>query len=165
MHYIYEISIKIEGGSSLQDISKLFQNYKNDVYRLAYSYLGNIQEAEDVCQSVFLKLLQHRPLQPGKEKSWLLKVTANECRMVLRSFRWKSTSPLEETYHIVSPKTDQVLPSVMMLEPKYRTVVYLHYYEGYSTKEIGHILKISQSAVTTRLARARQILKDYITEE
>ena len=165
MHYIYEISIKIEGGSSLQDIAKLFQTYKNDVYRLAYSYLGNIQEAEDVCQTVFLKLLQHSHLQPGKEKSWLLKVTANECKMVLRSFRWKRTSPLEEANHTKPPQADHVLPSVMMLEPKYRTVVYLHYYEGYSTKEIGHILKISQSAVTTRLSRARQMLKNYITEE
>jgi RNA polymerase sigma-70 factor (ECF subfamily) len=85
--------------------------------------------------------------------------------MVLRSFRWKRTTPLEEANYTASPQADHVLPSVMMLEPKYRTVVYLHYYEGYSTKEIGHILKVSQSAVTTRLARARQILKDYITEE
>lgn len=64
----------------MTDIMELFQNYKNDVYRLAVSYTHSIQEAEDVCQTVFLKLMEQKFIKPGKEKAWLMQVTANQCK-------------------------------------------------------------------------------------
>ena len=64
------------------DVLYLFHRYRDDVYRLAVNYTHNPQEAEDVCQTVFLKALEQQPLAPGKEKAWLMQVTANECRSV-----------------------------------------------------------------------------------
>lgn len=80
----------------MKNIDMLFQKYKDDVYRLAVSYTKSRQDAEDVCQNVFLKLMKQESIDPGKEKSWLLKVAANECRSLLRSHWWRTTVPLEE---------------------------------------------------------------------
>ena len=148
----------------MEDITELFHRYRNSVYRLAVSYTRNPQEAEDVCQTVFLKLLE-ADVAPGREKAWLMKVTANECRSLLRSHWWKRTAPLEEGLGIAAPEKDSPLDAVLRLKPNYRVVVYLHYYEGYSTVEIGKLLKISQSAVTTRLNRARTMLQDLLMED
>ena len=144
-------------------ITELFHRYRDDVYRLAVSYTRSPQEAEDVCQSVFMKLLE-ADVAPGKEKAWLMQVTANQCRSLLRSHWWKRTAPLEEGLAAEAPQTGEVLRAVMTLSPKYRVVIYLHYYEGCSTGEIAKMLHISQSAVTTRLSRGRALLKDQIGE-
>ena len=80
----------------MQNIEELFRKYKDDVYRLALSYTRNPAEAEDVCQSVFVKGMEQPSITPGKEKAWLMQVTANQCRNLLRSGWWKKTQPLEE---------------------------------------------------------------------
>lgn len=150
----------------MPDVCRLFQLYRDDVYRMALSYTRSRQEAEDVSQSVFLKLMQQDSLEPGKEKAWLLQVTANECRSLLRSAWWKNTVPIEDAGHVPRESDGgEVLQAVLALKPKYRVVVYLHYYEGCSAKEIAGILKTSVSAVTTRLSRARTILKQSLGEE
>lgn len=149
----------------MTDIMELFQNYKNDVYRLAVSYTHSIQEAEDVCQTVFLKLMEQKFIKPGKEKAWLMQVTANQCKSLLRSARWKKTEPLgEETVSFDEQGYEDIWAAVMKLKPGYRAVVYLYYCEEYSTKEIAKLLKIKESAVTTRLSRARRILKEELKE-
>ena len=148
----------------MQDIAQLFYQYRDDVYRLAVSYTRSREEAEDVCQTVFLKLMEQKRIEPGKEKNWLLRVTANECRSLLRSHWWKTTTALDERFAVDQPEINAVLEAVMKLKPQYRVVVYLHYYEGYSTGEIGKLLHISPSAVTTRLSRARQMLKPELEE-
>lgn len=140
-----------------------FLAYKDDVYRLAVSYTRSIADAEDVCQTVFLKLMEQRNIQPGREKAWLMQVTANECRSLLRSHWWKRTEPLDEKIPEPS-REDGLLREVMALEPKYRTVVYLYYYEGYSVEEIGKLLKTNPSTVSTRLARGRSKLKEELKE-
>lgn len=145
------------------DMEEAFQKYKDDVYRLALSYTRSTAEAEDVCQTAFLKGMEHK-IMPGKEKAWLMRVTANECRNLLRSAWWKQTAGLEENLPAQGPCQDHVYRCVMSLPPKYRVVVYLHYYEQYSTREIGQLLHISQSAVTTRLDRARKMLKPMLEE-
>lgn len=146
------------------DIEELFKKYKDDVYRLALSYTRSTQEAEDVCQTAFLKLMEQKTLVPGKEKAWLMQATANECRNLLRSSWWRKTSELDDS--LISPRQEyeDVFQAVMTLPPKYRVVIYLHYYEEYTTKEIAELLQISQSAVTTRLNRARQMLKKELKE-
>ncbi len=148
----------------MEPVEALYQTYRDDVYRLAVSYTHNFQEAEDVCQTVFLKLMEQRSIAPGKEKAWLMQVTANQCRSLLRSGWWKRTAPLEDGV-IPAPGTSQdVLQAILSLPPKYRVVVYLHYYEGYPTAQIARLLKISQSAVTSRLSRARESLRTLLTE-
>lgn len=146
------------------DIEELFCRYKDDVYRLALSYTKSIQEAEDVCQTVFLKLLEQKELQPGKEKTWLMQVTANQCKNLLRSAWWKRTVPMEDTAPAPGPEYTDTWEQVMNLPPKYRVMIYLRYYEELTTKEMAQLLRISQSSVTTRLTRARQMLKDKLQE-
>lgn len=148
----------------MQDISQLFYKYRDDVYRLAVSYTRSREDAEDVCQTVFLKLMEQKPIDPGKEKHWLLRVTANECRNLLRCHWWRTTVPMEDTLCVEPPEVNEILQSVLALEPKYRVVVYLHYYEMLSTEEIASLLHITRSAVTTRLSRARQMLKTELEE-
>ncbi len=141
----------------MYDVMELFRLYKDDVYRLAVSYTHSIQDAEDVCQTVFLKLMEQSSL------------TANQCRSLLRSVWRKRTGPFEEAHReeIVfdQPAQSDVWECIGRLKPKYRIVVYLFYYEGYTVREIGEILHISDSAVTTRMSRARRILEEALKEE
>jgi RNA polymerase sigma-70 factor (ECF subfamily) len=149
----------------MPDIQRLFGLYKDDVFRLALSYTGSRADSEDISQTVFLKLLQQPSLEPGKEKQWLLRVTANECKSLLRCAWWRKTAPLEAAAgETAGEDTQEVLKAVMALKPKYRAVVYLHYYEGCSARETASILGISVSSVTTRLSRARLLLKNVLEE-
>ena len=146
-------------------IEEPFHKYKDAVYRLALSYTKSPAEAEDVCQTVFLKLVEQGELTPGKEKAWLLQTTANTCRNLLRSSWWRKTDALDDAIAAdISPEYADVYQAVMALEPKYRVVIYLRYYEEFSTKEIAQLLHISQSAVTTRLSRGRGMLKTTLKE-
>ena len=148
----------------MQDIESLFQRYKDDVYRLALSYTRSVQEAEDVCQNVFLKAMGN-VMQPGKERSWLMQVTANECRNLLRSSWWKKSEGLTPEFPAPEMQYSDIWQTVMALPPKYRVVIYLRYYEEYTTKEMAQLLGISQTAVTTRLGRARELLRPALKEE
>lgn len=146
------------------DVLYLFHRYKDDVYRLAVNYTRNPQEAEDVCQTVFLKLLEQEQLIPGKEKAWLMQVTANECKNLLKSGWWKRTVPLERAQETYQDNRDEMLYVVQKLPPKYRVVIYLRYYEQYTVPEIGKLLQIPTSTVTTRLQRGREQLRKAMKE-
>lgn len=146
------------------DIERMFEQYRDDVYRLALSYTKSVQEAEDVCQTVFLKLMEQKRIEPGKERAWLMQVTANRCKNLLRSGWWKRTVPMEEALPAPAPTYTDTWEKVMALPPKYRVLVYLRYYEEMSTREMAALLHISQSTVTTRLSRARRMLKEQLQE-
>lgn len=146
------------------DVLYLFRRYRDDVYRLAVNFTHNHQEAEDVCQNVFLKLMEQGDLNPGSEKAWLMQVTANECRSLLRSAWWKRSVPLDETIPAPAYQTDETVREVLKLPPKYRVVIYLYYYEGYTAAEIGRLLKKPVSTVTTRLSRGRELLRKKLGE-
>lgn len=146
-------------------IEEPFHKYKDAVYRMALSYTKRAADAEDVCQTVFLKMMEQSHIAPGKEKAWLMQTTANTCRNLLRSSWWRKNGPLDETIPAdIPPEYADVYQAVMALEPNYRVVIYLRYYEEYSTKEIAHLLHISQTSVTTRLSRGREMLKTTLKE-
>lgn len=133
-------------------IAKLYDAYAQDVFRLALSYLYNSQDAEDVCHSVFLKLVEKDvTLFPGKEKAWLLKCAANACKDQLRSFWKQKREQLDENMVFTDSKDRELWAVVGSLPPKYRAVVHLYYYEGYSQEEIANILGITRTAVQTRM--------------
>ena len=147
------------------DVMALYDAHKNMVYRLALSFLKSVHDAEDVTQQVFLKLIERSDkIAPGKEKSWLAAVTANLCRDILRSAARLHTEPLSETLPFEDDENREVFRAVMQLSENERAAVYLYYYEGYDTQEIAQILKISRTAVTSRLNRARQHLKGKLEE-
>ena len=140
------------------------------VYRVAYHALNNSHDAEDVMQTVLLKLYEYKKEFESEEhmKHWILRVAVNESRKLLRSF-WRRTSvPLEEWRETAAPEdTEQaeVLQAVMALEPKYRLAVYLYYYEGLSVTETAAAMKAKVSTVQTWLLRARERLRKELTEE
>lgn len=147
------------------EIIRLFEDYSDDVFRLALSYLRNRQDAEDICQSVFLKLMRYpQSLKPGKEKSWLLKCTANACKDHLKSFWRKNVVELDDTMEFSTDTDRELWEAVNALAPKYRAVVHLYYYEGYTQDEIAQILHISRTAVQTRMSRARNQLKEVLSK-
>lgn len=145
------------------DCQQVVQQYTPRLYRLALSYCRNPADAEDIVQEVFLKYLRSAPAFQTEEqrRAWLLKVTANACRDLLRSpWRRKSCS-LEDIAEpaVFMEEESQLLSAVLSLGAKYRAVVHLYYYEDYSVAQIARILGISESAVRMRLLRARQKLK------
>ena len=152
----------------MEDVTALFQRYKDPVYRLALSFTGSPADAEDVTQTVFLKYLETQPeLEAGKEKAWLLQVTANQCRDLWRRLKRRAAVPLEEAQAIavLPPRVEAVAQAVRKLKPTDRAVIYLFYYEGYSTAEVASMLRIPEKTVSTRLFRARAKLKTILEEE
>ena len=149
-----------------EQLTELFLKYGDDVFRLAYSWLGSRHDAEDVCQSVFLKLADGKTeLWPGREKSWLLTATANACKNHLKSFWRRNVGQLDESIPFEAPRDRELHDAVMTLPPKYRAVIHLYYFEGYDQGEIGAILRISRTAVQTRMSRARAMLKKELRDD
>ena len=142
------------------EIAKLYDTYAQDVFRLALSYLYNCQDAEDICHSVFLTLVEKDiTLYPGSEKAWLLKCAANACKDQLRSFWKQNREELTDNMVLMDDRDRELWAVVGTLPPKYRAVVHLYYYEGYSQEEIAKILGITRTAVQTRMQRARKLLE------
>ena len=140
-------------------VAQLYDCYAQDVFRLALSYLYHTQDAEDICHSVFLALVEKDvTLFPGHEKAWLLKCTANACKDQLRSLWRQNREPLDENIVFTDSQDRELWAVVGGLPPKYRAVVHLYYYEGYSHEEIAKILGITRTAVQTRMQRAREKL-------
>lgn len=144
-------------------VLELFDRYADTVYRIALSWLRSPQEAEDVVQTVFLKLLEgHMTIYPGKERAFLTRMTINHCKNLIRAAKQHETIPLDETILLSQKEDRDVFRAIMELPEKYRAVVSLHYFEGYSLREISGFLHIGISAVSMRLHRAKCILKEQI---
>ena len=145
------------------------RRYQNMVYRTALHALGNPQDADDAAQEVFFRLFREKKPFEGQEhlRRWLLRVTVNYCRDVLKSPWRKRRASLEEIPETpVFDRSEQacLYREVMALPEKYRTGLYLFYYEELTVREIGELLGLKQSAVTTRLSRARERLKEKLGE-
>lgn len=146
---------------------RLTRTYGDTVFRVACHALGNRHDAEDVSQSVLLKLYQTDKVFESDDhaKHWLIRVTVNECRRLLRS-PWRSrVLPLEDWDGPAAEGEDHsdVLAAVMALSAKYRLCVYLYYFEEYSIRDIAQALETKESTIQTRLARAREKLKQTLS--
>ncbi len=153
-----------------QDYQEAAALYTDILYRAALSCCKNKADAEDAVQNTFVKLLKSDLCFQDEEhlRRWLIRVVINESRNIWKSFWRKNTVPIEEWDDAVSDENDrkrELYEAVMQLPAKYSVVVHLYYYEGYSVREIGGILGISESNVQTRLMRARNKLKKQLKEE
>ena len=141
----------------------LVNKYIDTIFRIALNYLKNREDAQDVCQNVFLALLtEKKSFQSDAHlRNWLIRVAVNECKKLLRS-PWHRREALDDHIPAV-PFSDlrhsNLYFAVMALPVHYRVPLYLHYYEGYTTDEIGHFLNLPGATVRTRLRRARQLLE------
>lgn len=148
---------------------KLAQQHMDMVFRLAFSCLKSRADADDVTQTVLLRLYERdMPFESEEHaKHWLIRVTINECKKHWRS-PWRRTEDFTEyagTLTFDTPHHSDVFDAVMALDPKYRVVIYLYYYEGYRIGEIAQLLHLRSGTVGTRLARARERLKQSLSEE
>jgi RNA polymerase sigma-70 factor (ECF subfamily) len=144
--------------------------YRGMVFRLAFGCTGSRFDADDVTQEVFLKLFrQEKPFNDAEhKKAFLIRVTINLCKNLQKSAWRRKRGELGEnaSYYSNFGDDESVLREyVLGLKPNYRAVIFLFYYEGYSVAETARLLKISESAVTTRLNRARSILKTQLTND
>ena len=156
-------------GINAQEFTRLTELYSGTVFRTAMCYMKNHADADDIMQEVFLKLYTYDKEFETDEhaRAWLIKVTANMCRNMLK-VPWKRlTLPIETAENIEAPerKRGQLLETVMKLKPKNRFVLYMHYFEGYTTKEIAGILGVKENAVTSQLYRGRKQLKKLLLKE
>lgn len=144
----------------------LAQTYADAILRLSYTYLKNTHDAQDICQTVFVKLLtEPRAFDtPAHERAYILQMASNACKDLLKSPWRKRTCDLEACAEVPAPESGDgtVLAAVNELPTHYRTAIYLFYYEGYQAAEIGTILGVPTATVHTRLARGRAKLKDIL---
>lgn len=147
------------------EVAQLYELYSQDVFRLALSYLRNRQDAEDICQNVFLRLMNSNTLlMRGKEKAWLLTCTANACKNLLNTFWRRNVQELDESISFADASSQELWTALGVLTPKYRALLHLYYYEGYSQGEIAEILNISRTAVQSRMSRAREQLRKELNQ-
>ncbi len=146
--------------------------YGNMVYRLAYIQTKSKEQADDIYQDVFLKLLQQKTKIENNEhlKAWLIKTTLNCCKDYWKSAWFRKRVSFddvpEQTAEIPANESSMHLTNcVKKLPAKYREIIHLYYYEEYSQKEIASILDISENTVATRMVRGRKLLKKYLDEE
>ncbi len=148
-------------------VDRIFEEYSDTVYRLAYARTKNRFDAEDVLQTVFLKLMKVDIDFGSLEhmKAWLIRVTVNTSTNLLVSAWNRLTEGLKEDLASREVQKFEVYSEVLKLPLKYRTVIHLFYYEGYSCAQTAIILEISESTVKTRLKRARERLKVILKGE
>ena len=147
---------------------ELYRLYATDVLRVSYYYLGSREQAEDVTQDVFVRLIVNHPdLEPGREKAWLLKVALNRCRDLWRS-SWIKKVVLGHPGFECFPAPDEIgqitdrhslAEAVGLLKPEFKEVVLLFYYQGFTVTEISEMLQIAEGTVSSRLSRAREKLQ------
>jgi len=149
--------------------ARLVNLYADMILRISYQYLKQTCDAEDICQTVFLKYLTHdlRFDSPEHEKAWIIRTTINACKDHLKSAFFRRTVALEDAAQIAAPPVpDSTLLDAMQTLPKnQRLSLYLYYYEEYSAREISQVLGSSESAVNQYLARGRRKLRSILTDE
>lgn len=155
-----------------EDLELIIQRYKDMVYRLAFGYMQSREDAEDVFQDVFLKYMEHAGTFKDEEhkKAWLIRITINHCKSLLRSSWFRKRLPLNDeisiTKDISNNSSDSQLEWVLMqLKPTERQIIHLYYYEELSIKEISNLISLSESAIQTRLLRIRKKLAKLLKEE
>ncbi|MDE6601407.1 MAG: RNA polymerase sigma factor [Lachnospiraceae bacterium] len=143
------------------EIKRILHVYGDMLYRTAYLLLGSPHDVQDALQETLLRYLEKAPafVSQDHEKAWLLRVTTNCCKDCLRFRRRHACLDLDTLRECLPARETRHIQELYALPAKWKTVLILHYFEGYSGKEIGKILGLSESAVKKRLQRAREALR------
>ncbi|MBP3352470.1 MAG: RNA polymerase sigma factor [Lachnospiraceae bacterium] len=163
--------------SRVEQVSEMINRNSDMVYRLAFSMVKSVQDAEDVHQEVFIRYIRTNPLFESREheRAWFIRVTTNLCKNLWKS-AWRqkmvSMDSLEETQEgnayvqqSLNEEEELLVETVKRLPFKYRVVVHLFYYEEMSLEEIAKALNLKSSNVRTRLTRARKMLREWLKED
>ena len=148
---------------------RLVDLYADTILRISYSYLKQTCDAEDICQTVFLKYLTNDCTFDSidHEKAWIIRTTINACKDYLKSAHFRRTVALDEAEAVAAPPVPdtEVLDALKRLPEQYRISLYLFYYEEYSAKEIAQVMGKSEANITQYLSRGRRKLRTLLTEE
>lgn len=161
-------------------IDQLMSEYSDDILHLVYTYVKNRTIAEDLAQEIFIKCYEklNQFNQQSTIKTWLYRIASNHCKDYLRSWHYRKITLSNKVFDHIPSKSKQVeeevikhseenslTNAVMNLPLKHREVVFLHYYEELSLKEISKITSVNINTLKTRLKRAKELLKDKMIEE
>jgi RNA polymerase sigma-70 factor (ECF subfamily) len=142
-------------------IQEAVEKYSPSIIRIAFTYVKNMADAEDILQDTFLSFLQLNPLfeSAEHEKAWFIRVAINKSKNYLKSGWFKNKVPLTEDLSYMPEEEHGLLEEVMKLDEKYRIPIHLFYYEGYSIDEIADLMQAKSTTIKTWLSRGRKILK------
>ena len=153
--------------SEKQYFSDMYEKHAKSVYGVSLMYRKNKEDDEEVVGETFIRIMQANPEfeSDSHERAYLIRTAVNLCANVLKS-SWRKNVVHDEDVlmYMSTPEEESIMEELLQLPPKYRAVLYMHYYEGYKAQEIADIMKVSLSAVLSRLARGRKKLKDILTE-
>ncbi len=152
------------------EVAQAIERHADTVRRLCMVYLKNYADAEDIFQTVFLKYALHSAAfeSPEHESAWIIRVTINASKDLLRNVFRRKTVPLDQVAglpEIADSAHREVLEAVLSLPEKYRMAIYLHYYEGYTAPEIGKLTGRNVNTVYTLLNRGKSMLKEVLEDE
>lgn len=150
-----------------EEITQVINKYADTVNRICYLNMKNQYDSEDIFQNVFLRYMTKAPKfkDDNHEKAWIIRVTINLCKDSFKNFFRRNTSTLDEVKEIASNDKEDlsyVREAVKKLPENYRNVIYLFYYEQYSTVEISSLLHKNVNTIYTWLSRAKDMLKDEL---
>ena len=149
---------------SEEEVNRAVETYADMVRRICFYHLKNEADTEDVFQNVFLKYMLYDGVFQSceHETAWLLRVAINDCKDILKSFFRRNMVPLQAVKELeadIPQDHQEVLEAVLSLPKRYKDVIYLHYFEGYTAAEIGRILGKKENTVYSLLSRGRGMLK------
>lgn len=156
--------------ASMAEFRELYDRQITRVYKLALVLLGSVADAEDVAQTVFLKIWEKNPKfhDVNHETAWLLTTTRNLCRDLQKSYYRKHRTAIEDApekaVSFASNADNEIWQALQSLPEKYRVVLYLYYYEGYPLKDLSILLGRGISTLQTRLATGRKLLKEGLSD-
>lgn len=150
-----------------QYFSDMYEKHAKSVYGICLMYLKNKDDAEEAVTETFIRIMQANPAfeNDAHTRAYLIQTAVNISKNLLKS-NWHRNVVKDEDVlmYMATPEEESVMEELLQLPPKYRVVLYMHYYEGYKAQEIADMMKVSLSAVLSRLARGRKKLKDILTE-
>lgn len=149
-----------------REIIAIYDRHVDTVYRICYSFMKNVPETEDMVQETFLRLITSGKVFENErhEKAWLIVTASNLCKDSLKKW-WRKNESIEDSPSLSMSCTthnNDVLEAILQLPKDYKVVVYMYYYEGYSTAEIASYLNTPHATVRSRLARARKMLRTML---
>ncbi|MCL2386609.1 MAG: RNA polymerase sigma factor [Defluviitaleaceae bacterium] len=163
------IKFLLARGKDNSTFEEVYERRAEMVYRVCFSYLKNAADAEDITSQVFEKLLKHAPALKSEEheKAWLLRTAINMCKNHLKSWRRKTVNidDYESLEYADAFPNKDLIKTVFELPERYKDVIYLYYYEGYSTAEVAEILSKPQSTIRSHMREARILLKGVLEDE
>lgn len=162
------LTAEMQNSSTFEvDAAVAFKRYSDMVYRLAFLRTGNTADADDIMSEVFLRLVKnlHKVKDEEHLKAWLIRTTINRSNSFFRQRKAINQVRITDVDAVYEMEDNSVLSAVLKLPIHQKTVIYMHYFEGYSVEDIATLCGTATGTVKSRLARGREALKSTLKGE